>query len=110
MQIGRHSIDPPLILAPMAGVTDKPFRILVKRLGAGYPVSEMTTADPRLRATAKSRARVDRAGEPSPVGVQIAGADPGALADAARRNVDRGAEIIDINMGCPAKKVCNAWA
>jgi len=110
MQIGRHLIDPPLILAPMAGVTDKPFRILAKRLGAGYAVSEMTTADPRLWATAKSRSRLDHAGEPSPVGVQIAGADPAALADAARYNVDHGAEIIDINMGCPAKKVCNAWA
>ncbi len=110
MQIGRHSIDPPLILAPMAGVTDKPFRILAKRLGAGYAVSEMTTADPRLWATPKSRSRLDHAGEPSPVGVQIAGADPAALADAARYNVEHGAEIIDINMGCPAKKVCNAWA
>ncbi|HEX6995470.1 MAG TPA: tRNA dihydrouridine synthase DusB [Gammaproteobacteria bacterium] len=110
MQIGRHSIDPPLILAPMAGVTDKPFRVLAKRLGAGYAVSEMTTADPRLWATPKSRSRLDHVGEPSPVGVQIAGADPAALADAARYNVDHGAEIIDINMGCPAKKVCNAWA
>jgi len=110
MQIGRHLIDPPLILAPMAGVTDKPFRILAKRLGAGYAVSEMTTSDPRLWATPKSRSRLDHDGEPSPVGVQIAGADPAALADAARYNVDHGAEIIDINMGCPAKKVCNAWA
>src|SRR5690554_6901984 len=110
MQIGRHLIDPPLILAPMAGVTDKPFRILAKRLGAGYAVSEMTTADPRLWATAKSRSRLDHAGEPSPVGVQIAGAEPAVLARAARLNVDHGAEIVDINMGCPAKKVCNAWA
>jgi tRNA-dihydrouridine synthase B len=110
MHIGPHLIDPPLILAPMAGVTDKPFRILAKRLGAGYAVSEMTTADPRLWATAKSRSRLDHAGEPSPVGVQIAGADPDALAHAARSSVERGAEIIDINMGCPAKKVCNAWA
>src|SRR5690606_24171812 len=110
MHIGRHSIDPPLILAPMAGVTDKPFRVLAKRLGAGFAVSEMTTSDPRLWSTPKSRARLDHAGEPSPVGVQIAGADPEALAHAARVNVDLGAEIIDINMGCPAKKVCNAWA
>src|SRR5690606_13550462 len=83
---------------------------LAKRLGAGYAVSEMTTSDPRLWSTPKSRARLDHSGEPSPVGVQIAGADPQALALAARMNVDLGAEIIDINMGCPAKKVCNAWA
>lgn len=110
MQIGRHSIDPPLILAPMAGVTDKPFRLLCKRLGAGYAVSEMTTADPRLWSTSKSRHRLDHAGEPAPVGVQIVGADPAMLAHAARMNVELGAEIIDINMGCPAKKVCSAWA
>ncbi|HEX6999093.1 MAG TPA: tRNA dihydrouridine synthase DusB [Gammaproteobacteria bacterium] len=110
MHIGPHRIDPPLVLAPMAGVTDKPFRVLCKRLGAGYAVSEMTTADPRLWKTPKSVRRMDHAGEPAPVGVQIAGADPQALADAARHNVERGAQIIDINMGCPAKKVCNAWA
>lgn len=94
----------------MAGVTDKPFRLLCKRLGAGYAVSEMTTSDPRLWQTQKSQWRMDHAGEPEPIGVQIAGADPQYLADAARHNVDRGAQIIDINMGCPAKKVCNAWA
>jgi tRNA-dihydrouridine synthase B len=110
MHIGSHLIDPPLILAPMAGVTDKPFRLLCKRLGAGYAVSEMTTADPRLWHTRKSRHRMDHAGEPAPIGVQIAGADPKALAEAARHNVELGAQIIDINMGCPAKKVCNAWA
>lgn len=110
MQIGSHLIDPPLVLAPMAGVTDKPFRLLCKRLGAGYAVSEMTTSDPRLWQTQKSQWRMDHAGEPEPIGVQIAGADPQYLADAARHNVDRGAQIIDINMGCPAKKVCNAWA
>ncbi len=110
MLIGRHNIDPPLILAPMAGVTDKPFRLLCKRLGAGYAVSEMTSSDPRLRATAKSLHRLDHAGEPSPVGVQIAGADPAALAAAARHAADHGADIVDVNMGCPAKKVCNAWA
>ena len=110
MQIGRHRIDPPLILAPMAGVTDKPFRILCKRLGAGLCVSEMTSADPRLWSTRKSRQRRDHAGEPAPVSVQIAGADPALLAAAARDNVKHGAEIIDINMGCPAKKVCKAWA
>ena len=110
MLIGPHRIDPPLILAPMAGVTDKPFRLLCRRLGAGYAVSEMTASDPKLARTRKSRLRTDHAGEASPVGVQIAGADPAMLADAARRNVDQGAEIIDINMGCPAKKVCNRWA
>ena len=110
MQIGPHRIDPPLILAPMAGVTDKPFRLLCKRLGAGYAVSEMTTADPRLWRTRKSRQRLDHAGEPAPIGVQVAGADPAALAAAAVHAVEHGAEIVDINMGCPAKKVCNAWA
>jgi tRNA-dihydrouridine synthase B len=110
LRIGGVVIDPPLVLAPMAGVTDKPFRLLCKRLGAGYAVSEMTTADPRLWGTRKSLKRMDHAGEPAPVGVQIAGADPERLADAARHNVACGAQIIDINMGCPAKKVCNAWA
>lgn len=110
MQLGPYSIDPPLVLAPMAGVTDKPFRLLCKRLGAGYAVSEMTTSDPRLWKTQKSLWRMDHVGEPEPIGVQIAGADPQLLADAARHNVDQGAQIIDINMGCPAKKVCNAWA
>lgn len=110
MMIGPHPISPPLILAPMAGVTDKPFRLLCKRLGAGYAVSEMTTADMRLWGTSKSRHRLDHGGEPAPVGVQIVGAEPSMLAHAARMNVDLGAEIIDINMGCPAKKVCSAWA
>ena len=110
MRIGAHVIDPPLILAPMAGVTDKPFRVLCKRLGAGYAVSEMTTSDPRLWATRKSRRRLDHAGEPAPIGVQIAGADPAALVAAARHAVEHGAQIVDINMGCPAKKVCNSWA
>jgi tRNA-dihydrouridine synthase B len=110
MQIGPYRMDPPLVLAPMAGVTDKPFRQLAKRLGAGYAVSEMTISDPRLWQTKKSRWRMDHAGEPEPIGVQIAGADPALLADAARHNVALGAQIIDINMGCPAKKVCNVWA
>ncbi len=110
MQIGPHIIDPPVALAPMAGVTDKPFRVLCKRLGAGLAVSEMTTADPRLWHTAKSRHRMDHVGEPDPIAVQIAGYDPGMLADAARHNVEHGAQIIDINMGCPAKKVCNVWS
>jgi tRNA-dihydrouridine synthase B len=108
--IGPHKIDPPLILAPMAGVTDKPFRQLCKRLGAGYAVSEMTSSNPRLWRTRKSVQRLDHEGEPAPIGVQIAGAEPQALAAAARHAVDNGAEIVDINMGCPAKKVCNAWA
>ncbi|MGH8122761.1 MAG: tRNA dihydrouridine synthase DusB [Rudaea sp.] len=115
MYIGRHSIDPPLGLAPMAGVTDKPFRQLCKRLGAGIATSEMTTSDPRLWTTRKSRQRMDHAGERDslyrqPISVQIAGYDPAMLADAARYNVDHGAQIIDINMGCPAKKVCNVYS
>ena len=109
MRIGPHLIDPRVILAPMAGVTDKPFRVLCKRLGAGLCVSEMTTSDPRFWNTAKSRHRMDHAGEPDPISVQIAGTVPSVMADAARHNVDQGAQIIDINMGCPAKKVCNAW-
>ena len=110
MQIGPHRIEPNVVLAPMAGVTDKPFRLLCKRLGAGLAVSEMTTSDPRFWNTAKSLHRMDHAGEPDPVSVQIAGTVPAVMADAARFNVDHGAQIIDINMGCPAKKVCNAWA
>jgi tRNA-dihydrouridine synthase B len=110
MQIGVHAITPGLVLAPMAGVTDKPFRQLCKRLGAGLAVSEMTSGDPRLWHTRKSLQRMDHVGEPAPVSVQIAGTEPQVLADAARHNVDHGAQIIDINMGCPAKKVCNAWA
>ena len=110
MRIGPYSIDPPVVLAPMAGVTDKPFRQLCKRLGAGAAVSEMTTADPRLWTTRKSVKRMDHVGEPDPVSVQIAGYDPAMLAEAARYNVDHGAQIVDINMGCPAKKVCNVWS
>ena len=110
MRIGPHLIDPKVILAPMAGVTDKPFRLLCKRLGAGLAVSEMTISDPRFWNTSKSRTRMDHVGEPEPVSVQIAGTDPVALAEAARFNVDHGAQIIDINMGCPAKKVCNVLA
>ena len=110
MRIGSHSIAPNVILAPMAGVTDKPFRQLCKRLGAGLAVSEMTISDPRFWNTAKSRTRMDHDGEPAPISVQIAGTEPKLLAEAARYNVDHGAQIVDINMGCPAKKVCNAWA
>ncbi|MGN7831861.1 tRNA dihydrouridine synthase DusB [Pseudoxanthomonas sp. 22568] len=110
MQIGPLRIDTPVILAPMAGVTDKPFRQLCKRLGAGLAVSEMTISDSRFWKTDKSRRRMDHDGEPAPISVQIAGTEPRQLAEAARYNVDHGAQIIDINMGCPAKKVCNAWA
>lgn len=110
MQIGPYRIDPPVVLAPMAGVTDKPFRLLCKRLGAGLTVSEMTASDPRLWQTRKSLKRMDHEGEPEPVSVQIAGYDPAMLAEAARFNVANGAQIIDINMGCPAKKVCNVWS
>lgn len=110
MRIGPYLIEPGVVLAPMAGVTDKPFRQLCKRLGAGLAVSEMTISDPRFWNTPKSRTRMDHAGEPAPVSVQIAGTEPQLLAEAARYNVDHGAQIIDINMGCPAKKVCNAWA
>ena len=110
MQIGPYTIQPNVILAPMAGVTDKPFRLLCKRRGAGLAVSEMTTSDPRFWHTAQSLHRMDHAGEPDPVSVQIAGTVPEIMAEAARYNVDHGAQIIDINMGCPAKKVCNVWA
>jgi tRNA-dihydrouridine synthase B len=110
MRIGPYLIDPAVVLAPMAGVTDKPFRLLCKRLGAGLAVSEMTNADPRLWHTRKSLQRMDHEGEPEPVSVQIAGYDPTMLAEAARFNVANGAQIIDINMGCPAKKVCNVWS
>ena len=110
MQIGPYTIAPNVVLAPMAGVTDKPFRQLCKRLGAGLAASEMTISDPRFWNTRKSIHRMDHAGEPAPISVQIAGTEPRQLAEAARYNVDHGAQIIDINMGCPAKKVCNAWA
>ena len=108
--IGPYRIDVPLVLAPMAGVTDKPFRMLCKRLGAGLCVSEMTTSEARLWTSAKSVHRMDHVDEPAPISVQIAGTDPAVMAAAARHNVEHGAQIIDINMGCPAKKVCNAWA
>jgi tRNA-dihydrouridine synthase B len=96
-----------LFVAPMAGVTDRPFRQLCKKMGAGLAVSEMVTSNSLLYGSAKTRRRADHAGEVAPVAVQIAGADPSMMAEAARHNVDNGAQIIDINMGCPAKKVCN---
>jgi tRNA-dihydrouridine synthase B len=107
LQLGRWSLPSRTALAPMAGVTDRPFRILCRRLGAGLAASEMLTADTRLWHTRKSQRRMDHSGEPEPRVVQLAGADPAALAEAARRNVDLGAQIIDLNMGCPAKKVVN---
>ena len=110
MRIGPYILSSNIVLAPMAGVTDRAFRSLCRRFGAGLAASEMLTADVRLWNTPKSRRRMDHTGEPSPRVVQIAGFDPQMMADAARRNVEAGAEIIDINMGCPAKKVCNRLA
>ncbi|MCU5781189.1 NifR3 family TIM-barrel protein [Alcanivorax balearicus MACL04] len=110
MRIGPHALPNPVILAPMAGVTDRPFRRLCRELGAGLVVSEMVTSDTRLWQSAKSSRRLDHSGEPGPISVQIAGADPRMMAEAARANVDLGAQIIDINMGCPAKKVCKRAA
>jgi tRNA-dihydrouridine synthase B len=110
MYIGPHHIENPLALAPMVGVTDKFFRNLCRELGAGYVVSEMLAANPVLRETETSQLRGDFAGEEGPVTVQIAGSDPHWMADAAVYNEKRGAQIVDINMGCPAKKVCNKLA
>ncbi len=109
-QIGPYRFANNLVLAPMAGVTDRPFRQLCRRLGAGMTVSEMITSRPDLRDSRKTRLRMDHSGEPGPIIVQIAGGVPDMMADAARYNVDNGAEIIDINMGCPAKKVCRVDA
>lgn len=108
--IGPYTLPNQVILAPMAGVTDRPFRQLCRRLGAGWVVGEMVTADPSLWHTRKSQLRMDHQGEPGPRVVQIAGGDADMLAQAARLNVELGAQIIDINMGCPAKKVCNKAA
>ena len=110
MRIGLHALPNNLAVAPMAGVTDRPFRMLCRKLGAGYAVSEMVASNPALYGTDKSRRRIDHAGEAAPIAVQIAGADPSMMAEAARYNVARGAQVIDVNMGCPAKKVCNAAA
>ncbi|WP_342118767.1 tRNA dihydrouridine synthase DusB [Pseudoduganella sp. OTU4001] len=109
MKIGPHELRNNVFVAPMAGVTDRPFRQLCKELGAGYAVSEMAASNPRLWASEKSSRRTDHTGEMEPKAVQIAGAVPEELADCAKFNVDRGAQIIDINMGCPVKKVCNNW-
>jgi tRNA-dihydrouridine synthase B len=106
LRIGPYLLPSSVVLAPMAGVTDRPFRILCRNFGAGLAASEMISADTRLWHTAKSRHRMNHEGEPEPRVVQIAGSDPQALAEAARANVALGAQIIDLNMGCPAKKVC----
>ena len=110
MQIGSHNLPNRLFVAPMAGVTDRPFRQLCRGFGAGYAVSEMVTSRRDLWHTLKTSRRADHTGEPGPIAVQIAGTDAAMMAEAAAYNIDRGAQIIDINMGCPAKKVCNKWA
>ncbi|MBK9243909.1 MAG: tRNA dihydrouridine synthase DusB [Burkholderiales bacterium] len=106
MRIGSHELNNRVFAAPMAGVTDRPFRRLCRRFGAGYAVAEMAASNPRLWAAEKTMRRLNHDGEGAPVAVQLAGAEPRMLAEAARYNVDRGAQVIDINMGCPAKKVC----
>lgn len=110
MRIGPIELPNPLFVAPMAGVTDRPFRQLCKRLGAGYAVSEMVTSRKELWNSLKTSRRADHTGEVAPIAVQIAGTDAAMMAEAAAYNIDRGAQVIDINMGCPAKKVCNKWA
>jgi tRNA-dihydrouridine synthase B len=110
LRIGRYTLRNNLVLAPMAGVTDRPFRVLCRRLGAGLAVSEMVTSNPELYASAETRRRLDHRGEPQPRSVQIVGAEPEMMAQAARHNVAHGAQIIDINMGCPAKRVCKKAA
>ncbi len=110
LTIGNYTLSSPVVLAPMAGVTDRPFRSLCRQLGAGLAVSEMVTSDSALWHSRKSRWRLDHGGECGPISVQIAGSEPQQMADAARLNVDNGAQIIDINMGCPAKKVCKRAA
>lgn len=107
VKIGPHQIEHPIVLAPMAGVTDRPFRQLCKNLGAGLAVSEMVGANSLLHGSEKTKRRANHEGETRPCSVQIVGADPNMMAEAARYNEAHGAEIIDINMGCPAKKVCN---
>ena len=110
MKIGSHTLSNRLFVAPMAGVTDRPFRQLCKTLGAGYAVSEMVASNALLWKSEKTQRRANHQGEFKPIAVQIAGADPAMMAAAAKVNVDHGAQIIDINMGCPAKKVCNVAA
>ncbi len=110
LRIGSILLPNRLFAAPMAGVTDRPFRVLCKRLGAGYAVSEMVTSRKDLWASLKTSRRADHGGEAAPIAVQIAGTEPLMMAEAAAYNIDRGAQVIDINMGCPAKKVCKLWA
>ena len=110
MRIGSYQLKNNLIVAPMAGVTDRPFRMLCKRMGAGMAVSEMVASNSLLYGSEKTKRRANHEGEVDPISVQIVGADPKMLAQAARYNVDHGAQIIDINMGCPAKKICNVMA
>lgn len=110
MQIGPHQLKNNLVVAPMAGVTDRPFRMLCKKMGAGLAVSEMVTSNSLLYGSEKTKRRANHEGEVSPISVQIAGAEPAMMAEAARHNVENGAQIIDINMGCPAKKICNVMA
>ncbi len=110
MRIGPYELKNNLVLAPMAGVTDRPFRLLCRAMGAGLAVSEMVSSNSLLYGSEKTKRRADHEGEPEPRSVQIMGADPVKMADAARYNVANGAQIIDINMGCPAKKVCNVMA
>ncbi|WP_295540706.1 tRNA dihydrouridine synthase DusB, partial [uncultured Pseudacidovorax sp.] len=110
MQIGPVTLENRLFVAPMAGVTDRPFRMLCRSLGAGYAVSEMVTSRKDLWGSLKTSRRANHDGEPGPIAVQIAGTDAAMMAEAAQYNIDRGAQVIDINMGCPAKKVCNKWA
>ncbi|MDZ4097376.1 MAG: tRNA dihydrouridine synthase DusB [Methylophilaceae bacterium] len=110
MQIGPYKLKNNLVVAPMAGVTDRPFRMLCKRFGAGLAVSEMVTSNSLLYGSVKTLRRANHEGEVEPISVQIAGADPKMMAEAAKYNVDHGAQIIDINMGCPAKKICNVMA
>lgn len=110
MQFAGFSLRNNLIVAPMAGVTDRPFRQLCKKMGAGLAVSEMVTSNSLLYGSEKTQRRANHEGEVEPISVQIAGADPGMMAEAAQHNADRGAQIIDINMGCPAKKICNVMA
>ncbi len=110
MQIGSHILQNNLIVAPMAGVTDRPFRQLCKNMGAGMAVSEMVSSNSLLWGSEKTRRRANHEGEVDPISVQIAGADPAMMAKAARYNAEEGAQIIDINMGCPAKKICNVMA
>jgi tRNA-dihydrouridine synthase B len=110
MKLGAFELPNNLFVAPMAGVTDRPFRMLCRQLGAGHAVSEMVTSQRALWSSLKTSRRADHSGEPGPIAVQIAGVNAREMADAALYNIDRGAQIIDINMGCPAKKVCNVFA